>query len=145
MSKELAQNVSESVRKLAADVKSGMTISGGVISANDSSYTEHLQTHGLTIETVRNVQTADNHFIAATTLAVSEIADAAMKEDNELNQVTLKTSMGHNTISAAVTRPASGENGKRPLSVVTAYNTVDHTGDIRTVTDHLTKLWLNAN
>lgn len=142
MSKDTAKSIGANVRTLAGELKSAMTYATGKVAMNDSAYENHLTAQGLTLEQARNLQDADNTFIAATTLAVSELADNAMKEDSTLNQVIYEGNLGYNKLSTAVTRAESGDN--RPLSVVSAYSVVDRSGEVKAVTDHLTQMWMGA-
>ncbi len=143
MAKDTAIAVNASVRTLAGELKAALKLNEGKVAMNDDAYEQHLTANGLTLEQVRNAQSADNVFIAATTLAVSELADQAMRDASTLNQVGMETNMGHNSLKVLVSRP-EGEGENRPMSVTSAYSVVDHTNDIRAVTDHLTHLWLNA-
>ena len=142
MSKDTAKSIGANVRTLAGELKAAMIYAAGKVAMNDSAYETHLTAQGLTLEQARNLQDADNTFIAATTLAVSEMADSAMKEDATLNQVIYEGNLGYNKLSTAVTRAESGDN--RPLSVVSAYSVVDRSGEVKAVTDHLTQMWMGA-
>lgn len=134
-----AGKVSTQVRTLAGELKAAMSLEGSVITGSDESYIKHLDANALTIDVVRQVQAVNGEYIAATTLAVGEVADTAMQTNTELNQVTFEQNIGEHRISATVTRPAGGE--VRTPQIISAYHAIDFSREIENVTEHLTAMW----
>lgn len=126
-------NVKQAVQDLAAKIKPMFTLAdNGVVLAEEGLYEKTLP-EGITLEQLKAVQQHNTALVAATALAVGEIAVDAFKADKELTRVSTEFPVANDKIGANVLRsreyPAGGipKEGevRDPSAKITKYGVIE--------------------
>jgi hypothetical protein len=95
--------VNSTTRALADSLKAAMTGSKGNYTAADNWYGDNLP-EGLTTELRARFDEHDSSVVAATALALGELAVPEMKENADITEATLALNLGANRINTSVLR-----------------------------------------
>lgn len=105
-------NVKQNIQDLAASIKPMFKLTdNGVVLAEADLYEKSLP-EGITMDQLKTIQTHNTQLVAATALAVGELAVNAFAKDAELSRVTAEVVVGSDKIGTNVLRsrdyPAGG-------------------------------------
>lgn len=153
--------VKQAVQDLAAKIKPMLTLAdNGVVLAQADLYEKSLP-EGITADQIKAIQQHNTVLVAASALAVGEIAVDAFKADKELQRVTSEFSAVGDKISTAVIRsreyPAGGipKEGevRDPNAKIVKFGVIEaayevssngNKGDLKKVRTHISALALAA-
>ncbi len=108
--------INENVSDLAAKIKKSIKVDNktGVSEVQDDVWESTLP-EGLTKEQIKAVKNHETNFVAATTMAVGDLALAAMKKNHELDEVSASVGMyGYDKVQVNVMRQDEYPNLRNP-------------------------------
>jgi hypothetical protein len=153
MSKEDTTKISQEVQDLSKKIKDQIKLDGDKVTVPADLYVTTLS-EGLTEDTVKAVQKHNSTFFPAVTLAVGDIAVAAMKKDKKLEVVTGEFKMvGRDHFDVTINRtkearnPSNGETITKYGSVsatMTTHSAQVSRGEMSHVKTHLQEAALKA-